>query len=77
MSCHSRRLLLECDAQGPGVRDWLSSLVHGHTKCAAFDTRFKAVVVRLRHGRRFALLLAADRGFTVSSVNYGTAPKDA
>ncbi len=25
----------------------------------------------------FALMLAADRGFTVSSVNYGTAPKDA
>jgi carboxymethylenebutenolidase len=24
----------------------------------------------------FALLLAADRGFTVSGVNYGTAPKD-
>jgi dienelactone hydrolase len=28
-------------------------------------------------GGGFALLLAADRGFTVSSVNYGTAPKDA
>ena len=28
-------------------------------------------------GGGFALLLAADRGFAVSSVNYGTAPKDA
>jgi carboxymethylenebutenolidase len=28
-------------------------------------------------GGGFALLLAADRGFTVSSVNYGTAPKNA
>lgn len=28
-------------------------------------------------GGGFALLLAADRGFTVASVNYGTAPKDA
>ena len=38
-------LVLERDAQGPGVRDWLRSLGHGHTKCAAFDTRFKAVAV--------------------------------
>ncbi len=28
-------------------------------------------------GGGFALMLAADRGFTVASVNYGTAPKDA
>ena len=28
-------------------------------------------------GGGLALLLAPDRGFTVSSVNYGTAPKDA
>ncbi len=33
-------LVLDGDAQGPGVRDWLSSLGHGHTKVAAFDTRF-------------------------------------
>ena len=34
-------LVLDRDAPGPGVRDWLRSLGHGHTKCAAFDTRFK------------------------------------
>jgi hypothetical protein len=34
-------LVLDRDAQGPGVRDWLTSLGHGHTKVAAFDTRFK------------------------------------
>ena len=34
-------LVLDRDAQGPGVRDWLRSLGHGHTMCAAFDTRFK------------------------------------
>jgi hypothetical protein len=34
-------LVLDRDAQGPGVRDWLTSLGHGHTRVAAFDTRFK------------------------------------
>jgi hypothetical protein len=34
-------LVLDRDAQGAGVRDWLTSLGHGHTKVAAFDTRFK------------------------------------
>jgi len=34
-------LVLDRDAQGPGVRDWLRSVGHGHTKIAAFDTRFK------------------------------------
>jgi len=34
-------LVLDRDAQGPGVRDWLRSLGHGHTEFAAFDTRFK------------------------------------
>jgi len=38
-------LVLDCDAQGPGVRDWLTSLGHGHTKFAAFDTRFKGPAV--------------------------------
>jgi hypothetical protein len=38
-------LVLDRDAQGPGVRDWLSSLGHGRTKFAAFDTRFKGPAV--------------------------------
>ena len=38
-------LVLERGAQGPGVRDWLRSLGHGHTKFAAFDTRFKGPAV--------------------------------
>ena len=38
-------LVIDRDAQGPGVRDWLTSLGHGHTKVAAFDTRFKGPAV--------------------------------
>jgi len=38
-------LVLDRDAQSPGVRDWLTSLGHGHTKVAAFDTRFKGPTV--------------------------------
>jgi len=38
-------LVLDRDAQGPGVRDWLRSLGHDHTKFAAFDTRFKGPAV--------------------------------
>ena len=38
-------LALDRDAQGPGVSDWLRSLGHGHTKVAAFDTRFRGPAV--------------------------------
>lgn len=38
-------LVLDRDAQGPGVRDWLTSLGDGDTKVAAFDTRFKGPAV--------------------------------
>ena len=38
-------LVLDRDARGPGVRDWLTSLGQGHTKVAAFDTRFKGPAV--------------------------------
>jgi hypothetical protein len=38
-------LVLDRDAQGPGVSDWLTSLGHGHTKFAAFDTRFNGPAV--------------------------------
>jgi flavorubredoxin len=36
----SNDLVLGRDAEGPGVRDWLTSLGQGRTKVAAFDTRF-------------------------------------
>ncbi len=38
-------LVLDRDAQGPGMRDWLRSLGDGHTKVAAFDTRFKGPAI--------------------------------
>jgi hypothetical protein len=38
-------LVLDRDAQGPGVRDWLESIGDGRTKAAAFDTRFKGPAV--------------------------------
>ena len=39
----SNDLVLDRDAEGPGVRAWLMSLGHGHTKVAAFDTRFNGL----------------------------------
>jgi hypothetical protein len=41
----SNDLVLDRDADGPGVRDWLASLGHGHTKVAAFDTRVNGPAV--------------------------------
>ena len=41
----SNDLVLNRDADGPGVRDWLASLGHGDTKVAAFDTRFRGPAV--------------------------------
>jgi len=38
-------LVLDRDAHGPGLRDWLRSLGDGRTKVAAFDTRFKGPAV--------------------------------
>ena len=38
-------LVLDPDAEGPGVRDWLASLGRGDTKAAAFDTRFNGPAV--------------------------------
>jgi hypothetical protein len=39
----SNDLVLDHDAEGPGVRDWLASLANGDTKVAAFDTRFNGL----------------------------------
>ena len=38
-------LVLDRDADGPGVRDWLALLGDGHTRVAAFDTRFSGPAV--------------------------------
>jgi flavorubredoxin len=58
-------LVLDRDAQGPGVRDWLTSLGHGHTKVAAFDTRFKGpAVLRGRASRAISRKLRRH-GFEV------------
>ena len=41
----SNDLVLDRDAEGPGLRDWFTSLGDGHTKVAAFDTRFSGSAV--------------------------------
>jgi hypothetical protein len=46
----SNDLVLDRDAEGPGVRDWLKSLGHGHTRVAAFDTRFNGPAGSPREG---------------------------
>jgi hypothetical protein len=35
-------LVLDDDAEGPGLRDWFASLAHGSGPAAAFDTRIDA-----------------------------------
>jgi len=58
-------LVLDRDAQGPGTRGWLRSLGHGHTKVAAFDTRFKGpAVLRGRASRAISRKLRRH-GFEV------------
>ena len=58
-------LVLDRDAQGPGVRGWLRSPGHGHTKVAAFDTRFKGpAVLRGRASRAISRKLR-KHGFEV------------
>jgi len=72
-------LVLDRDAQGPGVREWLASFGHGHTKVAAFDTRFtgpavlrgraaKAISRKLRT-HRFEMV-AKPESFFVSLKNH-------
>ena len=58
-------LVLDRDAQGPGVRDWLRSLGHGHTKVAAFDTRFKGPAVLRGRASKVISRKLRSRGFEV------------
>lgn len=71
--------MLDRDAEGPGVRDWLASLGDGHTKVAAFDTRYtglagltgrasKAISRKLRkHGFE---VVAKPESFLVDSKHH-------
>jgi hypothetical protein len=58
-------LVLDRDAQGPGVRDWLRSLGQGHTKVAAFDTRFKGPAVLRGKASRVISRKLRRHGFEV------------
>ena len=75
----SNDLVLHRVADGPVVRDWLASLGHGHTKAAAFDTRYtglagltgrasKAISRKLRkHGFE---VVAKPESFLVNSKHH-------
>ncbi|MGD0287416.1 MAG: flavodoxin domain-containing protein [Acidimicrobiales bacterium] len=58
-------LVLDRDAQGPGVSDWLRSLGHGHTKVAAFDTRFRGPAVLRGRASRVISRKLRRHGFEV------------
>jgi hypothetical protein len=58
-------LVFDRDAQGPGVRDWLTSLGRGHTKVAAFDTRFRGPAVLRGRASRVISRKLRKHGFEV------------
>ena len=58
-------LVLDRDAQGQGVSDWLRSLGHGHTKVAAFDTRFRGPAVLRGRASRVISRKLRRHGFEV------------
>jgi len=61
----SNDLVLDRDADNPGVREWLVSLGHGRTKAVAFDTRFNGpAVLRGRASRAISRTLR-KHGFEV------------
>jgi hypothetical protein len=45
-------LVLDPDADGPGLREWLSRLAGGHALAAAFDTRLTGVPALTGHASR-------------------------
>ena len=61
----SNDLELDHDAHGPGVRDWLRSLGQGHTKVAAFDTRFNGPAVLRGRASRLISRELRKHGFEV------------
>ena len=61
----SNDLVLDPDAEGPGVRDWLTSLGHGHAKVAAFDTRFTGLAVFTGWASKAISRTLRKRGFEV------------
>jgi len=58
-------LVLDRDAMGPGVRDWLSSLGPGDRKVAAFDTRFTGPAVLRGRASRIISRRLRRHGFDV------------
>jgi len=58
-------LVLDRNAQGLGVRDWLRSLGQGQAKSAAFDTRFKGPAVLRGRGSRPISRKLRRHGFEV------------
>ena len=72
-------LVLDANADGPGLRDWFESVGHLLTNAAAFDTRFdmpaaitgrasKGIARKLRH--RGATLIAEPESFFVKKDNH-------
>jgi hypothetical protein len=71
-------LMLDPDAGGPALRDWLGGLAGGHAAAAAFDTRLAGAhvltgrasrgIAKLlsRHGYRF---VAPQESFVVTKLN--------
>jgi len=58
-------LVLDRDAEGPGVRDWLASLGNGDTKVAAFDTRFNGLAGFTGRASKAISRKLRKRGFEV------------
>jgi Flavodoxin len=61
----SNDLVLDREAEGPGVRDWLTLLGHGRTKVAAFDTRFNGVAGFTGRASKAITRKLRKRGFEV------------
>jgi hypothetical protein len=58
-------LVLDRDAEGAGVRDWLASFGDGDTKVAAFDTRFNGLAGFTGRASKAISRKLRKRGFEV------------